>query len=236
MFQPCPDPCYGTILSITLDELKHFDVGRLKPGTRYAKRYPAQQPADGQKIPTLDEIIGLLKNNCNRATELWVEIKTNPEKSALTPAPETVVDAVVRVLRKQGFAARTRILSFDWRALAHVQEIAPDIPTVYLSIVGVRFNTIKPGQPGASAWLAGLDIDDFDGSVPRAVRAAGGRYWAPYYKDLTLRAIQEAHELGLQVFAWTPDSRSKMQLLIEKRVDGIITNRPDILRDLIRED
>ena len=93
-----------------------------------------------------------------------------------------------------------------------------------------------PGQPGASAWMAGLDIDDFDGSVPRAVRAAGGRYWAPYYKDLTLRAIQEVHELGLQVFAWTPDSRSKMHLLIEKRVDGIITNCPDILKDLIRGD
>jgi len=224
------------INTMTLNELRTYDVGRLKPDTRYAKRYPAQQPVDGERIPTLGEVIALIKTECTRTTELWVEIKTNPEKPALTPPPETVAEAVVQILRRQAFAGRTRILSFDWRVLAHVQEIAPGIPTVYLSTVGVRFNTIKPGQPGASAWMAGLDIDDFDGSVARAVRAAGGRYWASFYKDLTVRTIQEAHELGLQVFAWTPDTRSKMQHLIEKQVDGIITNRPDILKDIIYQE
>ena len=82
--------------------------------------------------------------------------------------------------------------------------------------------------------MAGLDIDDFNGSVPKAVKAAGGRYWAPYYKDLGFRRMQEAHKLGLQVFAWTPDSSTQMQLLLDKQVDGIITNRPDILLDLLR--
>jgi len=222
------------INTLTLSELKAYDVGRLKPGTRYAKRYPEQEPADGERIPTFNQVIELLKNHCSQATELWVEIKTNPEKPGRTPSPETVADAVVQVLRKQGFEGRSRTLSFDWRALVHVQKIAPDIPTVYLSIVGVRLNNIKPGQPGASSWMAGLDIDDFSGSIPRAVKAAGGRYWASYYKDLSYRRIQEAHELGLQVFAWTPDSRSQMQLLIEKKVDGIITNRPDILKSILR--
>jgi len=222
------------INTLTLNELKTYDVGRQKPGTRYAKRYPVQEPADGERIPTLDEVIELLKDACDRETELWVEIKTNPEKPALTPAPETVVEAVVQNLKKQAFLERSRILSFDWRALAHVQKIAPGIPTVYLSVIGVRFSNIKPGQPGASPWMAGLDIDDFSGSIPKAVKAAGGRYWAPYYKDLSYRRMQEASELGLQVFVWTPDSPSKMQLLIEKQVDGIITNRPDILKALIR--
>ena len=224
------------INTLTLNELKTYDVGRLKPGTRYAKRYPDQEPADGERVPTLDQVIELMKNHCSQATELWVEIKTNPEKPGLTPSPETVADAVVQVLKKQGFEGRSRTLSFDWRALVHVQKIAPDIPTVYLSIVGVRLNNIKPGQPGASSWMAGLDIDDFSGSIPRAVKAAGGRCWASYYKELSYRRIQEAHALGLQVFAWTPDSRSQMQLLIEKQVDGIITNRPDILKDIIRRD
>jgi glycerophosphoryl diester phosphodiesterase len=224
------------INTLTLNELKTYDVGRLKSGTQYAKRYPGQEPADGERIPTLDEVFELIKNNCDRATEVWIEIKTNPEKPALTPTPETVAEAVLQVVRKQGFAGRTRILSFDWRALAHIQKIAPDIPTVYLSIVGVRFNNIKPGQPGASPWMAGLDIDDFSGSIPKAVKAAGGRYWGSYYKDLSYLRIQEAHGLGLKVFAWTPDTRSKMQLLIEKQVDGIITNRPDILKDIISGD
>jgi glycerophosphoryl diester phosphodiesterase len=222
------------IKDLTLAKLKTYDVGRLKPNTRYSRRYPEQQPIDGERIPTLGEVISLLEAKCDPATQLWVEIKTNPEKPDLTPAPETVAKAVVQFLRQQDFTGRVRILSFDWRSLVHVQKIAPDIPTVYLSLVGRSLNNIKPGQPGASPWMAGLDIDDFSGSIPQAVKAAGGRYWAPYYKHIT-DDLNEAHELGLQVFAWTPDKRKAMVRLIEMGADGIITNRPDILRSIVSE-
>jgi glycerophosphoryl diester phosphodiesterase len=77
-----------TIKELTLTELKAYDVGRLKTGTRYSRRYPAQQPVDGERIPTLGEAIILLKAKCDPATQLWVEIKTNPEKPDLSPAPE----------------------------------------------------------------------------------------------------------------------------------------------------
>jgi glycerophosphoryl diester phosphodiesterase len=82
--------------------------------------------------------------------------------------------------------------------------------------------------------MAGLDIDDFSGSVPHAVQAAGGRYWAPYHKHVTRGHIQTAHQLGIQVFVWTPDSRSDMERLIDMSVDGIITNRPDILKAVLK--
>ncbi len=83
--------------------------------------------------------------------------------------------------------------------------------------------------------MAGLDIDDFSGSIPQAVKVAGGQYWAPYYKHLTFGLLNEAHDLGIQVFAWTPDKRSAMVRLIEMGVDGIITNRPDILKSIVNE-
>ena len=221
------------IKELTLANLKAYDVGRLKTGTRYSRRYPAQQPVDGERIPTLGEVISLLKSKCDPATQLWVEIKTNPEKPDLTPAPETVAAEVVQLLRMQNFTGRGRILSFDWRALAHIQKLTPEIPTVYLSLEGKRLNNIKAGRPGASPWMAGLDIDDFSGSIPQAVKAAGGRYWAPYYKHLTNDLLNEAHELGIQVYVWTPDKRSDMVRLIEMGVDGIITNRPDILKSVV---
>ena len=106
------------------------------------------------------------------------------------------------------------------------------IPTVYLSLVGRSLNNIKPGQPGASAWTAGIDIDDYKGSIPKAVRAAGGRYWAQYYRQLTANDLKDAHELGIQVFVWTVDSTSEMVRLIEMGVDGIITNRPDLFQKI----
>ena len=81
---------------------------------------------------------------------------------------------------------------------------------------------------------AGIDIDDFSGSIPHAVKASGGRFWAPYYKHLTYDRLNEAHDLGLQIFVWTPDEPSAMVRLIEMGVDGIITNRPDILKSLVR--
>jgi glycerophosphoryl diester phosphodiesterase len=220
----------AAINRMSLETLKAYDVGRLKPNTSYARRYPEQRPVDGERIPTLDEVVAQVEKACEPSTGLWIEIKTDPEQPALTPAPETVADAVVRILAEQGAAARTCVLSFDWRALVYVQKIAPGIPTVYLSHIGVRLNNIKPGQPGPSPWMAGLDIDDFGGSIPRAVKAAGGKYWAPYYTYLTAALLDEAHQLGLKVCVWTVDSRSDMVRLMNMGVDGIITNRPDILK------
>ena len=223
----------SALKDLKLAQLKTYDVGRLKPNTRYSRRYPQQQPADGERIPSLGEVITLMDENCVQATQLWVEIKTNPEKPTLTPAPESVAEAVVKLLREKDFAQRTRILSFDWRALVHIQKIAPDIPTVYLSFVGRGLNNIKPGQPGPSPWMAGFDIDEFQGSIPQAVKAAGGLFWAPYHKHLTDDLLKEAHAQRLKVFVWTVDTRSDMVRLIKMGVDGIITNRPDILKSVV---
>lgn len=221
------------IRDLQLTELKRYDVGRLKPGSSYSRRYPEQQSVDGERIPTLREVIRLHKQQCGPKAQLWIEIKTTPEKQGLTPAPKATSEKVIGIVRSESVSDRARILSFDWRNLVHVQKIAPDIPTVYLSLEGVRLNNIKPGQPGASPWMAGLDIDDFSGSIPRAIQAAGGRYWAAYYKHVTSANIQTAHQLGIQVFVWTPDNPSDMKRLIEMGVDGIITNRPDRLRSVL---
>jgi len=223
------------VSDLTLTELKTYDVGRLKPRTRYARRYPEQEPVDGERIPTLREVISLRRHQCHKSTELWIEIKTSPEKPDLTPAPEIVAEAVVKILREEKISDQVRILSFDWRNLVHIQKVAPDIPSVYLSLEGVRLNNIKTGRPGPSPWMAGFDIDDFSGSIPHAIQAAGGRYWAAYHKHVTISNIQTAHQLGIQVFVWTPDSRLEMKRLIDMGVDGIITNRPDILKALLKE-
>ncbi|MBW2539837.1 MAG: glycerophosphodiester phosphodiesterase [Deltaproteobacteria bacterium] len=221
------------IKDLTIAELKIYDVGRLKPGTSYSKRYPEQQSVDGSRIPTLHEVISLLQHKSGN-TKLWIEIKTSPEKPDLSRGPEVVAEAVVRLLREENFSTRAFILSFDWRALVHVQKIAPKIPTLHLSVPSRRPDNIKPGKPGSSPWTTGLDLDDFD-SVPGAVKAAGGKYWGPQSKKLTSKLVQEAHQLGIRVFTWTPDVKSDMKRLIKMNVDGIITNRPDILIAVLGE-
>ena len=94
---------------------------------------------------------------------------------------------------------------------------------------------LKRNQPGASPWLAGIDIDDFNGSAPRAVKAAGGRIWSPYFKNLTPESLAEARQLGLMVSVWTPDNPDDMKKMIEMKVDAITTNRPDVLKKLLSD-
>src|SRR3954454_11349904 len=47
------------IRSLTLDEVKRYDVGRLKPGTAYAANFPEQRAMDGARIPALSEVFEL---------------------------------------------------------------------------------------------------------------------------------------------------------------------------------
>ncbi len=221
------------IKDLTLDQLKSYDVGRLKTSTVYARRYPHQQPVDGERIPILREVIGLLKERNDTQTGLWVEIKTSPETPELTPGPDQVVEAVIAVLKSESVLNRSRILSFDWRPLLYCQKRYPEVPLVFLSYSGTNLDNIKPGHPGPSPWTAGIDVDDFGGSIPRAIHHLGGRNWGPHFRSLRADAVAEAHRLGIKVFPWTPDDKDDMDRLVRLGVNGIITNRPDVFRSLM---
>ncbi|NIS60084.1 MAG: glycerophosphodiester phosphodiesterase [Proteobacteria bacterium] len=223
------------IRHLTVEKLKEYDVGRLKPGTGYAWRFPDQKPVDGARIPTLPEVIAQAKKMGSKTERFWIEIKTSPLEPELTPSPEKVADAVLTIVRRADVLDRTVLLSFDWRSLVYTQRVASKVPTVYLSRQSRRFDTIQIGKPGASSWTAGLDVDEFGGSVARAIHVAGGKYWAPHYREIDQKRLDEAHNLGLRVIVWTPNGRDAMKYLITTGVDGIITDRPDLLKDVLRE-
>ncbi len=217
------------INDMTLKQLQRFDVGRLKPGTRYASKYPQQIPSDGERIPLLREVIQLLRNANKFNIELWIEIKTSPESPSKTPPPETVAEHVVALLQDHQFTQRVKILSFDWRSLVHIQKIAPTIPTIYLTSETKQFKAASFMDPWESDWTAGFDIGRYNGSIPRTIHAAGGSCWAPKYTQIKAKQIQEAHHLGLCVAVWTPDSNKALKKMIRMGADAIITNRPDRL-------
>jgi glycerophosphoryl diester phosphodiesterase len=140
---------------------------------------------------------------------------------------------VVDVVRAEGIEARTMIQSFDWRTLRAVQRIAPEIPTVCLTVESSWLDNLMRGRQGATPWTAGFDVDDFGGSVPDLVVAAGCRVWSPEFGDLGTGELARAHELGLEVIVWTVNERGDMARLIEMGVDGIITDYPDRLREVM---
>jgi len=216
-------------------QLKQFDVGAINPKSRYASRFPGQTIVSGTSIPTLDQVFELVKRSGNVDVRFNIETKIYPGKLDLTPSPEEFVKLLLKVIQRHKMSGRVTIQSFDWRSLQVVQRLAPEIPTAYLSVAQPWLDTLQYGKSGASPWLAGLDIDDFQKSVPRAIKAAGGSIWSPYHKEVTKQNIDLAHQLGLQVNVWTPNDQVRMKELIAMGVDGIITDYPDRLRTVLRQ-
>jgi glycerophosphoryl diester phosphodiesterase len=226
------DAAGPAIRALTLAELKRYDVGRLKPGTAYAKSLPDQRAVDGAAIPALAEVFTLTRNAKADHVRFNIETKLTPTATEVAD-PETFATAVVKAVREAGLASRVMIQSFDWRTLAAAKKIAPEIERACITIDRPTNSTLKRDEPGPSPWTAGLDIDDFGGSAPRLVQAAGCANWLPFFRDLTDADFKEAKALGLKVIPWTVNKRDEMEWLMNLGVDGLITDYPDRLRALM---
>src|SRR5262245_47531917 len=218
------------IYSLTLEELRRYDVGRLKPGTTYAARFANQRPVDGAQIPTLAELFDLVRRAGGDHLRFNIETKITPTSGADVPSPEIFAEAVARAIRAAGLTARASVQSFDLRTLAVLRRLAPEVERVCLTSEQPDEDTIERGKPGASPWTAGLDVDDYGGSTPRLVAAAGCSVWSPYFGEVTPQSIAEARTLRLKVIPWTVNERADMERLIALGVDGLITDYPDRLR------
>ncbi len=219
------------IRTLTWAQLQAYDVGRIRPGSEYARQFPDQQPRDGTRIPRLADVFDLVQRSGDDKVRFDIETKVNPEKPEETLAPEPFARALVDEIRKGGMAQRAQIQSFDWRTLQVVQRIAPEIETVYLTIQR-RFDNVGAGRPDGSRWTAGVQFREH-GSVPKMVKAAGGGHWAAYFGDLDAHKVKEAQSLGLRVLAWTVNDPAQMERMIGYGVDGLITDRPDLARQLL---
>jgi glycerophosphoryl diester phosphodiesterase len=187
---------------MTYAELSRYDVGRLKPGTDYAKEFPDRVPVDGTHAPRLSDVFALVRREGDRRVRFNIETKISEKEPDESPPPEEFARRLVDEIRAAGMQRRSTIESFDWRTLAVAQRIAPEIPTVYL--------TYK--MEGAA----------------RKVKEAGGTIWSPFYKDVDEAKIREAHALGIQVVVWTVNDPADMKRMVEWGVDGLITDRPDV--------
>jgi glycerophosphoryl diester phosphodiesterase len=217
------------IWHLDLSELQRYDVGRLNPSNAYAQRWPQQRAVDGTRIPRLADVFALVRKSGNAAVRFNIETKLSPLQPAGTAGPEEFARKLIAAVRGAAMEHRTTVQSFDWRTLAIVQKEAPEMPTVYLTAMSGSVANIRTG--GTSPWTAGIRFQDH-GSVPRMVKAAGGAAWSPNHGDLSREAIGEAHALGLKVIPWTVNEPADLRRLIEWGVDGIISDRPDLLRQV----
>jgi len=218
---------------LTYEEIARLDVGEIKPGSRYGRRLNEQMSVKGTRIPLLKDVFELAKRAGNETVRFNIETKISPNPKHRSADPDAIVDALLAEISAAGLTERVIIQSFDWRSLQIVQRLAPTIPTAYLTAERSWFNNLQIGQEGGSLWTADYDIDDHGGSPGKLIKAAGGSIWSPYYMDLTPARLAEAQKLGLKVIVWTVNNRSTMSEMIKLGVDGIITDYPNRIRQVL---
>ncbi len=203
------------IADSTLAELRAYDVGRIRPGSATAKRFPLQAAIDGARIPTLAEVLRL------DAQARWtIEIKTFPSQPALTARPEAIAEQVAVVADNTAAADRIVVQSFDWRGPRHLRRHRPDLRYAWLTCAATS-DALWWDCPPAPSW-------------PEAVAAEGGGIWSPQHTELTRRDLDTAHRLDLRVVPWTVNDAADARRLAEWGAGGLITDRPDVLRDALR--
>jgi len=221
------------IHSLTLAELQRYDIGRIDPADKYAAQFPTQRAADGERFPTFAELAALVTAS-GGAVRLNIETKIDPTRPDDTVDAATFARLAVDAIRDAGLARRVTLQSFDWRTLVEAKRRMPDLPTACLSIETAGNDTVAPRGDAPSPWTAGFDLRRYDGSVPKLAHAVGCTIWSPFWRNATRERIADAHALGLTVLPWTVNDAADMRALIDAGADGLITDYPDRLRDVMK--
>ncbi|MBB5467623.1 glycerophosphoryl diester phosphodiesterase [Paraburkholderia sp. Clong3] len=236
------DPLYPYvgryIKELTLAQVKTLDCGSLRQSD-----FPTQRLEPGARMPTLREVFDLVKSYKADQVMMNVEIKVEAGAPSETAPRDIFVRTVLDEIRASGLTRQITIQSFDWGALMLVRKLEPTLPIVALTN-GQQF--LQVGVPGASPWLGGIDIDDpqFGGDLVKAAASFGADAISPvagdpqngvygqegYVPYTTPELVARAHAAGMKVIPWTVDAPATMNYLIDAKVDGLITDYPDVLR------
>jgi glycerophosphoryl diester phosphodiesterase len=212
--------------TLTLKELRRYDVGALKPGSSYAQRYPHLTAMDGVSIPTLEALFAALKAAEGPKRWLYIEIKTDPQDPEASPDPVEVTEAVIDLTEAAGWADRTKIIAFDWAVLRLTKARNAAIATAHLTIPESLASSVKRLPNGDSPWADGCD-PCHHGSDIAAIKAHGGEEWSPYFTDVTPETLAEARSLGLRTGPWGLSSAEDIVRMIDLGVYSATVSGPE---------
>ena len=231
------------IRTMTLVEVQQYDLGVMNPaaGGYYDLHGKTQIATPGAQMPTLEQVFELANAYGNKKVIFNIETKSyaDPEDPyyANSPDPDVFVEKVYEVVKKYNMQNRVTIQSFDWRTLKAMKAIAPELTLVALSSEQPSWGKggmyLRIGEKAPSPHLGGLNINDFKGDYVKAAKEIGADVVSPYFKELSPDLIDEAHALGMKVVPWTVNSPKDMEMLLAMGVDGIISDQPWVLRDVL---
>ena len=193
-------------------------------------------------MPLLCQVAALLRERGADPVRINLEIKYDALDAARLTTREAFVAKVVDALRIDDMLDRTAIQCFDWGVLDRVGAVEPALRRNLL--VSPKYLAVTAGTP--SPWFDGLavDVDFVRTAAAEGFTAISPLHGSPMsagvataaYAPFTTEAmIVEAHAAGLGVLPYVVDDEATMAHLVRLGVDGLITNRPDRLREVLRE-
>lgn len=224
-------PYVGDLIrELTLRQVKTVDCGLRHPEEPFSA---TQTAMPGSRIPTLQEVFDLLERY-EADVDLNIETKIDPTAPEETVGPRAFARRILQVVRENHAASDTMLQSFDWRTLVAARSMRPRVTLVALADA----STIQLGEPGTSPWTAGIDVDapPFNGDVAKAARSVGASVLSPDYAFLTDEMVSSAHRRNMRVVPWTVNAKAAMHSLIDREVDGIITDFPNRLREVMEQE
>jgi glycerophosphoryl diester phosphodiesterase len=191
-------------------------------------------------MPLLRQVAALLEDRGAAPVGINLEIKYDALDASRLTSREAFVAKVVDALRIDGLVGRTSIQCFDWGVLHRVGEAEPALRRNLL----VSPKYLEPATDGPSPWFDGLAVDtDFVRTAAAqgftAISPVHGSPFSsgvddPAYKPFVTEAmVGEAHAAGLAVVPYVVDDAPTMRHLVRTGVDGLITNHPERLREVL---
>ena len=191
------------LYQMTYDSIKQFDCG-----TKFHPRFPKQKKLKTFK-PSLDEVLKFAKA-LDSEIKFNIELKARPEYDGIfTPNPKEFVKLVLNVINTNNAFSESNLQSFDLRIL---EETKLQAPTMKVAILVDENESI-------TTKLNQLSFK------PEII--------SPYFKLLDIKNIKGYQKDGYEIIPWTVNSIEDMNQMIDFQVDGIITDYPDRLIDLI---
>ena len=196
----------GLIEDLTLPELRQLDAA-YKWSNDDDKTFPYR--GQGIQVPTLEE---LFQNFPQMRYVIEIKLTQNPIDKPLCD-----------LIRKYGRQDKVVIASFYDEAMQNFRKTCPEVATSASRGEVTRFVLL------GKVFLSGLVAPQYQSIQP------------PYDPSesmnipiMTKRFISQAHAKNLAVEPWTVDNPQLMKQYIEWGVDGIMTDRPDLMLDVLK--
>ena len=193
----------GTVWEMTLAEINSLDAAYRWPHHLETQEYPYR--GAGVTIPTLEEVLHRFPD-----MPMVIEIKQKDPP---------MVDDFGALLRRFDRAANTVVASFHPEVISEFRQKFPEFATAGVEPEVRRFYVLN------SIFLGGIYRPTMDAlQVPERF----GRL-----RVIKPRFVRVARRKGLAVHVWTVNRREDMERILETGVDGIMTDRPDLLLDVL---